>query len=146
MLKSTRHKLARVFECKNAAAEKVQDPDTIDYHVKSSVKARFSCLWYTYSGRMAQPVKRGSAGKARHDTDAGSILRCGKGFLSQRSQPSVQTLSRCPYSPRMRSYASTAVLTFKIPNTGSHSRMDWLQGNTAHVGRNWGAALLLRLL
>jgi len=32
------------LNAKNAAAEKIQDPDTIDYHVKSSAKARFSGL------------------------------------------------------------------------------------------------------
>ena len=36
------------------------------------------------------------------------------------SQLPVQTLSRCPYSPRERSHASTSVRTLKIPNTGSH--------------------------
>ena len=32
----------------------------------------------------------------------------------------MQTLSRCPYTPHVQSYASTSVRTFKIPNTGSH--------------------------
>ena len=40
----------------------------------------------------------------RHAADAGSIPWCGKGFFSQ-SRLSVQTLSRCPYSPREQSHA-----------------------------------------
>ena len=57
-------------------------------------------------------VGRASDWKARSNTDAGSSPRCGKGFFS-RSQLPVQTLLRCPYSPRVQSHASTAVHTLK---------------------------------
>ena len=50
----------------------------------------------------------------RHAADAGSILRCGKGFSSQ-SQLSVQTLCRCPYTPRVPSHALTSARTIQIP-------------------------------
>ena len=33
----------------------------------------------------------------------------------------MQTLSRCPYSPRVQSHTSASVRTLKIPNTGSHT-------------------------
>ena len=33
----------------------------------------------------------------------------------------MQTLLRCPYSPRVQSHASTSVCTLKISNTGSHT-------------------------
>ena len=57
---------------------------------------------------------RASHRRARRKTDAGSSPRCGKGCFSQ-SQLSVQTLLRCPYSPRVQSHASTSVRTLKIP-------------------------------
>ena len=37
------------------------------------------------------------------------------------SQLSVQTLLRCPRSPRVQSHTSTSVRTLKIPNTESHT-------------------------
>ena len=37
------------------------------------------------------------------------------------SQLPVQTLLRCPYSPRVQSHASTSERTLKIPNAGSHT-------------------------
>ena len=45
-------------------------------------------------------------------TDADSSPRYGKGFFSQ-SRLVVQTLLRCPYSPRVKSQASTPVRRFK---------------------------------
>ena len=33
----------------------------------------------------------------------------------------MQTLLRCPYSPRVQSHASASVRTLKIPNTDSHT-------------------------
>ena len=33
----------------------------------------------------------------------------------------MQTLLRCPYSPRVQSHTSASVRTLKIPNTGSHT-------------------------
>ena len=37
------------------------------------------------------------------------------------SQLPVQTLLRCPYSPRVQSHASKSGRTLKIPDTGSHT-------------------------
>ena len=54
----------------------------------------------------------GSVGKARRDTDAGSSPRSGKNFFSQTQLP-VQTVLRCPYSPRVQSHASTFMCTLK---------------------------------
>ena len=48
-----------------------------------------------------------------HAADAGLIPWCGKGFFSQ-SQLSVQTLSWCPYTPRVQLYALTPVCSLKI--------------------------------
>ena len=59
------------------------------------------------------------SGGASHRNERHNIDACGKGIFSQ-SQLSVQTLSRCPYSPRVQSHASTSAGTFKS-NTGSHS-------------------------
>ena len=42
------------------------------------------------------------------------FTRCGKGFFSQ-SQLAVQTLLRCPYTPRTQLHALTSVRTLKIP-------------------------------
>ena len=50
----------------------------------------------------------------RHAADAGSIPRCGEGFFS-RSQLSVQTLLRCPYTPVRNRMHLTSVRTLKIP-------------------------------
>ena len=47
-----------------------------------------------------------------HAADAGSVLRCSKGFSSQ-SQLSVQTLFRCPY-PHVQLHALISVRTLKI--------------------------------
>ena len=55
-------------------------------------------------------------------------------FFSQSQLP-VQTVLRCPYSPRVQSHASQSVSTLKIPNTGNHTIV-WTHGNTAHTGRN----------
>ena len=52
--------------------------------------------------------------------------------LSYKSHLSLQTLLRCPYSPRGQSHASTPVLTLKIPNTGSHTII-WTHDNTAQT-------------
>ena len=62
----------------------------------------------------------GTAHLLKRNSDAGSSLRCGKGFFS-RSQLPLQTLLRCPYSPCVQSHASTSVRTLKIPNTGNHT-------------------------
>ena len=71
-------------------------------------------FWFEHDG-----VTR-SVGRAwdRHAANAGSIPPCGKGFLS-KSQLSVQTLLRCPYSPRVQPHALTSVWTWKIPSNGS---------------------------
>ena len=50
----------------------------------------------TKRGRGSSSVGRASD---RNATDTGSIPRCGKGFFFLRSQLSVQTLLRCPYTP-----------------------------------------------
>ena len=57
-----------------------------------------------------------SVGRAsdQNVADAGSIPRCGKGFFS-RSQLSVQTLLRCPYTTCEQSHAFTSMRTLKIP-------------------------------
>ena len=47
----------------------------------------------------------------------------------------LQTVLRCPYSTRVKSHASTAVRTFKIPNTGSHTIV-WTQENNIHTDKN----------
>ena len=61
------------------------------------------------------PMGCSSIGRAsdRHAAGAGSIPRCGEGFSSQ-SQLSVQTLLRCPYTPRVQSHALISVRTLKI--------------------------------
>ena len=48
---------------------------------------------------------------------------------------SVQTLLRCPYSPRVQSHTSTSVRTPKIPNIGNHIIL-WPHDNTVHSDRN----------
>ena len=65
----------------------------------------------------AQLAER-ATGKPRCNTDTGSSLRCDTGCFSQSQLP-VQTLLRCPYSPRVQPRALTCVLMLKIPNTGS---------------------------
>ena len=55
---------------------------------------------------------------ASHQNERHNIDARGKGIFCQ-SQLSVQTLSRCPYSPRVQSRASKSAGTFKS-NTGSH--------------------------
>ena len=61
-------------------------------------------------------VGRASDWKTRRNIDADSSPRCGKGFFT--SQLPVQTLLRCPYSPRVQSQTPTSVHT-KIPDSGS---------------------------
>ena len=72
--------------------------------------------------------------KARHSTGAGWSPRCGKEFFSQSYLP-VQTLLRCPYSPRVQSHAAASVHTLKIPNSGSHTIV-WTNENAAPTERN----------
>ena len=77
-------------------------------------------------------VGRASDQKARCSTEAGSVLRCSKGFFS-RSQLlvggwqggggvflslSVQVLFQYLYSLNAQSHASTSALMLRIPNTG----------------------------
>ena len=87
---------------------------------------------------VAHLAERGcsSVGRAsiRHDAEAGSIPRCGKGFFSQ-SQLSVQTLLRSPYNPRVQSHALPSVRTLKIPQNGNHTFV-WTNENTARTVRN----------
>ena len=86
-----------------------------------------------------------SVGRASdwRSTDAGSSPRRGKGFFL--SQLPVQTLLRCPYSPRVQSHAPTSVRTLKIPNTGSHTLV-CTDENTARTDSLEWVGLLLRLL
>ena len=86
-------------------------------------------------GGTAQLVKRRTE-KARRNTDAGSSLRCGKGFFSESQLPVnfQRRLSRL-YSPRVQSHAATSACALKIPNTGSHTIV-WTHENTAHTDRN----------
>ena len=58
------------------------------------------------------PVDGDVAQLVEHAADAGSILRCGKGFLSQIQLP-VPTLLRCLH-PRVQSHALTSVYRLKI--------------------------------
>ena len=71
--------------------------------------------WYGmgWDGMGWDVAQLGRGASDRHAADAGSIPRCGKGF-SFHSQPSVQTLFRCPYTPRVLSRALTSVRTIKI--------------------------------
>ena len=69
------------------------------------------------------------------DTDAGSSPWCGKGLFS-RILLSVQTLLRCPYSPRVQSHASTSVRALKIPKHWQPYTIVWTHENTAHMDRN----------
>ena len=64
----------------------------------------------------------------------GSSPQRGTRFLSQ-GQLSVQTLLRCPYSPRVQSLASRSVRELKTPDTGSHT-IGRTHENTAHPSRN----------
>ena len=73
---------------------------------------------------------RASGPNVRRNTDAGSSPRCGKWFFSQSQLP-VQTVLRCPYSPRVQPHASTSVYLLQIPNTGSRTHR-----NTAHTDSN----------
>ena len=76
-----------------------------------------------------------SVGKASdwHPADASSIPRCGEGFFSQR-QLSVQTLPRCPYSPRVQSHVLIYVRTLKIPSIGSQTFV-WTHEKKTHAVR-----------
>ena len=76
----------------------------------------------------------GTLDKAGRNTDAGWGPGCGRGFFS-RGQLSVQTLFRCPLSPRVQSLASTSERTLKIPDINSHMIV-WTHENTAHADRN----------
>ena len=51
------------------------------------------------------------------------------------SQLFVQTLLRCPYSPRVQSHALTSVRKLKIRSTGSYTFV-WTHENTALTVRN----------
>ena len=68
-----------------------------------------------------------------HITDAGSSPRCGKGFFFfSQSQLSMQTVLRCPNSPRVQSHASTYVCTLTIQITGIPLSA-WTHANAAHT-------------
>ena len=68
-------------------------------------------LWVSDSARWAcSSVGRE---KDHNDADADSIPRCGEG-LFPHSQLSVQTLLRCPYTPRVQSHTWAAMRTLKI--------------------------------
>ena len=60
-------------------------------------------------------------------------------LLFSQSWLSVQTLLRCPYSPRGQQQASKSVRTWKIPSTGSHSIV-WTHENTAPTAIGMGSA------
>ena len=75
------------------------------------------------------------------DIDAGSSPWCGKGLFS-RSLLSVQTLLRCPYSPRVQSHASASVRALKIPNTCSHKIPLFGRTKILHVLTEMGSAAL----
>ena len=83
-----------------------------------------------------------SVGKAsdRRVADAASIPRCRKGFFSQ-SQLSVQTLFRCPYTPRVQSHAFTYMRTLKIGNP-CQSWVDYGNTKIASMHRRLGRATL----
>ncbi len=61
--------------------------------------------------------------------------------FSPYSQLSMQTLWRCPYSPRVRARASTSVRTLKIPNTGNHIAL-FGDRKTLHTLIGMGSAAL----
>ena len=78
-------------------------------------------------GRIAQLAERRFIRKARRNTDTGSIPKWSKEFISQ-SYLSMQTLLRCPYSPRVQSHVSGFARMLKLPKAGSHGqkrRADW---------------------
>ena len=65
-------------------------------------------------------------------------------FVLSQSACSVQTLLRCPSSPRLHSHASTQVSTLKIPNTGSHANVctsEFLQALTGMGSASLAAAV-----
>ena len=82
--------------------------------------------------KIAQLVERPTKKPGAVNTDAGSSPRRGKGFFSQSQLP-VQTVLRCPCSPRAQSLASTSRRTLNIPNTGSHTIV-WTHKNATHFG------------
>ena len=93
-----------------------------------------TCLHCGMEGRgIAQLVERPTEKSGAVPTRVKSP-RWGQGLFSQSHLP-LQTLLRCPYSPRVQSLASTSANSLKIPHTGSHTIV-WTHENTAHIGRN----------
>ena len=54
-------------------------------------------------------------------------------FFAQRQLP-VQTVLRCPYSPRVQSHASTSVRTLQTPYLDNHASV-WTHENAAHTNK-----------
>ena len=78
-----------------------------------------------------------------HDTDTGSIPRCGKGFSSQ-SQLSAQTLLRCPYTPvcgRMHSLLCARRRSCSL----CQGSVDYGNTKTPGIHRGLGSATLSQL-
>ena len=96
------------------------------------------CMSVRVYACVSQHVGRGcsSVGRAsnRHAAEAGSIPRGGKRFFSQ-SQLSMQSLLRCPYTPRVQLRALTSRRTLKIPSICSHTFV-WTHENTIRTVRN----------
>ena len=76
-------------------------------------------------GGVAQLVERRTGTPLRQLRFPGAA----RDFFLQ-SQLSVQTLLRCPHSPRVQSHALTSVRTLKIPSIGSHTVV-WTHENTS---------------
>ena len=90
-------------------------------------------------------VGRASDRKARRNTDMGSTAQCDKGFFSQ-SQVPVQTLLRCPYSPRVQlAYINNCAQVKNPEEWQPYNSSVWTQENTTHTDRK-RIVLILRML